>query len=333
MVEATMLAERAEGGVRASRAAGYQTLFVVGCPRSGTTWVQLLLDRFEGVATAPETQIFAYYLEQFRRQWRHEHEGPGRAHQGQAGLSRLLTESEFEELCRGCARAVLEKIAARRPGARVVVEKSPKHALQAEFIHRLFPDAYFLHVIRDPRDTAASLLAAARGWGRGWAPANAIEAARMWRSHVCAARAVAARTDRYREVRYEALRAQPVEELAGIVAWLGLDADRERCEAAVRACDLGRLQQERSGRTLPLPGERSPRDFFRRGVVGGWRDDLSRTDLRIVERVCGAVMEEAGYARVTRRWAPGLLRIPLHDAVQRARESIDWQLQRLLRVV
>lgn len=304
-------------------------LFIVGCPRSGTTWVQLLLSQHPGVATAPETQIFSYYLVHFLNQWRHEHEGPGSVEQGGAGLSRLLSEEEFVALCRTCAEVVLDKIASRNPGASVVAEKSPKHALLADFIHRVFPDAYFLHVIRDPRDTGASLLAAGRSWGRGWAPKNAVNAARMWNDHFRNARRVADRTDRYQEIHYERLRAEPEQGLHRILEWLEIPEPLERCEEMARACDLGKLQAGTTGRDLPIPGRKSPVGFFRKGTVGGWRDDLPPADVRIIEHLCEEGMRECGYEPVSRAGrAP--IRVPLHDAIQRVRESIDWQLEKLL---
>ena len=307
-------------------------LFVVGCPRSGTTWVQLLLSHHPAVATAPETQIFAYYLEPMRRQWAHELEGAHRA-QGAAGLSRLLSEAEFEELCRVNAQYVFDRIAARNADAAVVVEKSPKHALQADFIQKLFPDAYFLHVVRDPRDTAVSLLAASRSWGANWAPHNIIEAGRMWRDHVLSARRAGARSDRFLEVRYEELIADGVGRLEAIHRWLGLPTDRSQCEMAVAACDFNKLKQAQNTRELPLPGDRSPTEFFRSGSAGTGLSELPRRQLALLEHVCGGLMEELGYPRVTRTGAGAKARIALHDGVQRVRESIDWQLQRLLRKV
>ncbi len=303
----------------------YRPLFVVGCPRSGTTWLQLLLAHHPRVATAPETQIFAYYLDHFQRQWREEHDGDTARLQGRAGLSRLLSQEEFEALCRLNASTVLEKIAAKRPDASIVMEKSPRHALHAEFIRRLFPDALFLNVVRDPRDVVTSLMAAARSWGRSWAPPNAIDAARMWREHILAARRVSGAG--YREVRYERLTAEPVAEVQGILAWLGLPAGRAECEEAVAACELSKLREGDTSK-LPVPGERSPREFFRSGQAGGWREQLGRADVRIVEHVCAGLMDELGYERTARvRARP--LRIPVHDALLRVRESVDWQLQRL----
>jgi hypothetical protein len=310
----------------------YRKLFIIGCPRSGTTWVQLLLSQHATTATAPETQIFAYYIEQLRRQWKHEHAGVARKEQGGAGLSRLLDEPEFDELCRNAARFVLDRIAARRPGAEIVVEKSPKHALCADYIARLFPDACFLHVVRDPRDTCASLIDAAATWGRGWAPRNAIEAARMWRTHVEAARRVSGDRERYREVQYEVLRTAPALELRKILAWLGINESIETCEEAVRACEFGRLQTAANHANLPLPAARSPEGFFRKGKAGGWRDDLAMHDVVIIEYICRELMIDLGYERTTKA-ARQPLRVVAHDFIARIRESIDWQLERLLRAV
>jgi len=306
-------------------------VFVVGCPRSGTTWVQLLLDRHPLVATAPETQIFAYYLDRFRKQWEWEREGPGGRRHGGAGLNRLLTDEEFDDLCRGPAEFVLERIHARNPDARVVVEKSPRHALQASWIARLLPDARFLHVVRDPRDTAASLFAAGAKWAP-WAPQNPTGAARLWRDSVLGAREVAGDDRRYREIRYEDLRGDPVRELEGIFAWLGLPAGRDACERAVEECRLDRLQKGVSGDEAPIPTGTSPEGFFRRGAVGGWQDELAGWKVRVIEDACGPLMDELGYERVASRSSVPLARIrgALHRGLSRFRDAFDWRFRRFV---
>ena len=310
------------------------TLFVVGCPRSGTTWVQLLLSQHPRVATAPETQIFAYYLDFFRKQWLWEREGPGGKRHGGAGLNRLLDDEEFDDLCRGTARFVLEKIAARNPDGTVVVEKSPRHALQAAWIARLFPDARFLHVVRDPRDTAASLFAAGAAWAP-WAPRNPTDAAALWRDCVTGAREVSGDDTRYRELRYEDVRAEPVERLQGVLDWLGLPADRSLCEDAVERCRLDRLQQNVSGDSAPIPNRKSPDGFFRRGVVGGWQDELSAWKVRIIEDHCADLMDDIGYERVSGASSIPLARVRdgLHRALSRLHGGLDWRVERLIRRV
>lgn len=308
----------------------YRTLFVVGCPRSGTTWMQLLLDQCPAVATAPETQIFAYYLDRFRRQWAEEHEGATARLQGRAGLSRLLSEEEFLELCGVTAGFVLDRIHARNPAAPWVMEKSPRHALLVDFILRVFPDASILHVIRDPRDTAASLIRAGRSWGQSWAPRNPIEAGRLWKQHVEAGRGARDLTQRYHEVRYEDLRRDTAAVFAGVLDWLDLPVETDFVEQAVRACDLQRLKKDSDDSGRPVPGGRSPQGFFGKGSVGGWRDVLGTGGGRQVESVCHDLMQSLGYAPELVQSGKKTLRIAAHDGIRRVRDSVDWRFQQLL---
>lgn len=309
----------------------FKSVFVVGCPRSGTTWVQLLLQQHPDVVTAPETQVFAFYLDRLRRQWSQEHGGPGAEHQGRAGLCRLLSDEEFDDLCRTVAKLVLLKIFERDPSVSTVVEKSPKHALFVSWIHRLFPHAFFLHVIRDPRDAVASMLAAGETWGAGWAPKSVVDASRRWCANVESAMEGRDLGDRYLEVRFEDLKEDAAGQLSRIHGWLDLETDRAMCDAAAEACSLSRLKKADPSDDVPLPGERSPEDFFRKGESGSWRSDLTGSQARVVEHLCGALMETLGYQGVMTERSTTRFRVLLHDGVRRIREALDWQLERLQR--
>src|SRR5260370_22104903 len=48
---------------------GKQLVFLVGAPRSGTTWLQLLLSRSPSVVTAPATHVFSLFLLSMVDQW------------------------------------------------------------------------------------------------------------------------------------------------------------------------------------------------------------------------------------------------------------------------
>lgn len=312
----------------------YTLLFVLGSPRSGTTWVQLLLDKSPDVATAPETQIFAYYLDHFRKQWIEEHSGPSARLQGGAGLHRLLSERDFLSLCAHTARYVLDRIWDQAPGASVVLEKSPRHALVADWILAVFPDAHILHVIRDPRDASASIMEAGRSWGGSWAPTNPIDAARLWRVHVEKARESDHGNRRYVEIRYEELKKSPASVLYDLLQWLDIPQDIAFCEEAAEACALDRLRSHsESSETapLPVPGKRSPKGFFGKGTVGGWTDRVSRPSAACIERVCFDIMNELGYEPEIVSSGRRSPRIVAHDLIQRFREMVDWQLERLKR--
>lgn len=97
-------------------------------------------------------------------------------------------------------------------------------------------------------------------------------------------------------LRYEDLRARPVEELDRVMRFLGLPASQEDLEAAVAFASFESLQEkERSGffRTEKLQA-RDPADpasfKVRRGKVGGYRDELpaeivARLDRLVEERL------------------------------------------------
>ena len=156
--------------------ANKKLVFIVGSARSGTNWLRRLLSQSPNVATGPETHLFSSYLRSLEDTWK-RHKGT------YVGLSHLITEDEFVEWMRGFAGLCLGRIAEGRPDARLVVEKTPKHGEYAADILRLFPDACFIHIIRDPRAVVPSLRAASRSWGswlgarspRRWQPQMAKE--------------------------------------------------------------------------------------------------------------------------------------------------------------
>jgi hypothetical protein len=257
--------------------------------------MQLLLAEHPRVATANETFLFYRYVGGLWQEWDAEEDRYRRP----VGLRHLLDEDRFLELCRGFARDVLSEIAT--PDSPVVVEKTPGHVTTARLILACFPDARFLHVVRDPRDVVCSLLAAEASWAAGWAPGDAHDAAHLWRGLVTQGRGIANMTDRYREVRYEDLQADAAGELAGILSWMGLSHSARTCREAVRAASLDAVSSggegdDESAGSRPWDTGREPAGFFRRGQSGHWKEDLTPLQLHTVEYVTRDVMPRFGYA-------------------------------------
>lgn len=274
-----------------SDAPGRDPVFVVGCQRSGTTWVQLLLARHPLVSTANETHMVNRFLGPAVRAW-DELAGDPR----DVGLPTLCTGPEFLDTVRDLGRGILARIA--EPGAPVVVEKTPDHALWGDEILTLFPDARILHVVRDPRDVCSSLLAAGRGWGSHWAPRSTYEAAHRWNRYVEAARGIRPGDgDLHLEVRYEDLHADARGELGRMMEWLGLEHGDDFLTRAVEATEISRLRE--GGEEGPWDLADEPDGFFRRGETGSWERDLRGGDVRLVEHVCREHMDTYGYAPAT----------------------------------
>lgn len=95
-------------------------------------------------------------------------------------------------------------------------------------------------------------------------------------------------------VRYEDLIAHPVESLERIANALGRTATPAQLAAAVEAARFDKLQAQEAEtgfRERPNAG----RAFFRRGVAGAWRDELSPELARRIEADHAQVMERFGY--------------------------------------
>lgn len=95
-------------------------------------------------------------------------------------------------------------------------------------------------------------------------------------------------------IRYEEM----ITDLAGVLrrvsAKLGWSASSSVIDAAVAATRFDRLKSEEGAGKFPET-LRGNRPFFRRGVVGGWRDTLSSAQVARIERDHGDVMARLGY--------------------------------------
>jgi hypothetical protein len=184
-----------------------------------------------------------------------------------------------------------------------------------EEILRVFPDAWFLHVVRDPRSVFCSQKSAAKSWADPTRFAyDPLSVAEEWVHDVTRARAIAAATPRYLEVRYERLRKESAPGLAEIFRWLELPADSALCEQAVANCALEKLRQ----------GGHAPKGFFRKGEVSGWKAEMSRGEVRALEHVAGGLMRELGYETITPPGAPA----PLAVRWKLARRSLATRVRR-----
>jgi hypothetical protein len=267
--------------------ANKKLVFIVGSARSGTNWLRRLLSQSPNVATGPETHLFSSYLRSPEDTW-HRHEGTS------VGLSHLMSEDEFAGWMRSFVELCLGRIADARPDVRMILERTPKHGEHAADILWLFLEAFFIHIIRDPRAVVPSMRAASRSWGSGWALGRLADGSRKWRRDAENARRPASLTERYREVRYEALHADGASEIARLFAWMGEPVSREKAEAYVAASAFDKVR-------TAVAEEDVDKQFFRRGEVDSWRRELSGSDIAIIERLTRKQMAKLGYEPVAGR--------------------------------
>jgi hypothetical protein len=154
----------------------------------------------------------------------------------------------------------------------------------------------------------------------------------MWNSHIRGVTSAAVAREQLIEIRYEDLRRKPEEELKRLLEWLGIDADEDFIRDSVERCSLDRLKAA-DPQDLPVPGAKTPKGFFGQGKVGGWNAALRPRQVRAIEYLCRENMARYGYEMASRPTVGTKIAVGIHDSVNRVRESIDWQLQRIQRVV
>ncbi|HET8654391.1 MAG TPA: sulfotransferase [Longimicrobiaceae bacterium] len=295
---------------------GENLVFIVGAPRSGTTWLQRLLASHPRVRTGQESNLFCGYIGRLLQRWQREIGSEASAEtatgRGGIGLPCYFTEEQYFALVKDHLFRLLDVITEGLQAGELFVEKSPDHARYVPEIKRLLPRSRIIHLIRDPRDVVASLLAASDGWGKAWAPKTPAAAAMMWVTSVRAAceagRALG--PDEYLEIRYEQLLSDPEATLAHAARFLGLAWDPAAVAEAVEANRPSALRQG-GGTPIPVRGEfgrqgtgtaMDPPEFVRKARQGGWREQLGLRDKLAAWRVLRKAMREVGYSWSARDW-------------------------------
>lgn len=277
-------------------------VFIVGCPRSGTTWLQKLLGSHPAIRTGPESDIFSKYTGQAIRAFRADRHRPRFK-----GLQCYLSEAEFLVLQRSFVLQALKKVLNPLGPGEIFLEKTPEHALYIADINACFPQARFIHLLRDPRDVAASLLEAGRSWGSRWAPSTARAAGRMWMDYVFNARSAAANlpSSQFLELRYERLRNDTVTELKRCASFLSLTWDDMAVRAAVEQNSPDNLI---AGKGTPLiasqnpaqdrQAQNEPAGFVRRARSGSWVTDLTLFEKLSLWAMIRHCLDSTGYTWV-----------------------------------
>jgi len=265
-------------------------LFVLGVSRSGTTLLRVVLDRSPGIAI-PDESFFIPLL--------------ARRHRGKVDRARFLDDLSRLQVLAAWGLS-LDDIGARirpetRTGEAIAAifaayaasegkprwgDKTPMYMRHLPLLERLFPSAQYVHLIRDGRDAALSLLRMPEGtFTRTWAhPDTPADFACLWRTEVAAARALGRRvgSSRYLEVRYEDL----IDGMEAVVE---------------RICKFARLPYEPSMLDYAGAVDVSQKPHQQRLLqpptqgVRDWRTQMNGEETRAFEAIAGDLLTALGY--------------------------------------
>jgi hypothetical protein len=274
---------------------------VVGATRSGTTLLRLMLDSHPELAIPFETHFLRHVIrrckqgrvtpEELAELVTSHHRWPDFHLEAEDYLARLR---EIQPLNAADAIRAFYRLYAEKQGKPRWGEKTPGYVHKMPLLAAVLPEARFVHIIRDGRDIAVSVIS--RKVGADTVP----EAARRWKETIGQARTASAALPHYLELRFEDLirDTQPV--LRRICEFIELDFDPAMLEYHKRAGErLGERRRRRTGPPREGPGKpgghRLTMQPPREDQISKWRNELSEDDRRAFEAIAGDLLVELGY--------------------------------------
>jgi len=264
-------------------------IFVVGSPRSGTTVLAGALNQISGVWIGKETGFIPFLYEaavEPANDW-----DDRRLDKLIAAINSYLSSEHWEQRASvegvrrfwaqtgtaGYAGLVRYVWSLDEPpdGAEVTFrgDQTPTYVLAIPLLEQLFPDAYYIHIVRDPRDVVASILPLMFG------AQSAGVAASDWNECVAGWWAAERRLppERRCEVRYEDLVTEPAQTLGRLAEFLGAPSPADLDATSIPADVHGLARRVLHHARLAEPIDARS--------VGRHSRDLSDRDRALVEAI------------------------------------------------
>ena len=307
-----------------------RAIFIVGCPRSGTTLLQQMLDAHPEIAVAPETHFMRLFWKS-----RNDYGDLTKEHNYQQLLNQITALPEFLEmeldaqefskaawqLERNYAaifQLLLGQFAQCR-GAKVVGEKTPNHVLYMPAIQTLFPDARFIHIVRDPRSVVNSWRSVP--WSKGTVSGDA----EMWRYYVSAPQRKPPKGhNTLFTLPYEKLVVEPDVSLRSLCQFIGLKFEPVMLDYHQNQTTLVNTERE--------PWKGNAVKPVNQASLTKWQEQLSPQEVAAIESITWFEMQRLGYKPQTHLIGvlPALVKSVLNQRFKRAVNAIKYQLKKVV---
>jgi hypothetical protein len=273
---------------------GLDPFFIVGMQRSGTTMLRLMLNAHRSLAVPFESGFIPSVYKDLPKY------GDLSIRENAAACltdicqrdmpkrGKLIEDPErvLAHQIEGYAdlvRAIFEEYAKRRGKPRWG-DKTPTHVVDLDLLWKLFPSCRVIHVVRDGRDVAVSLLTTE------WGSNNLLKIADDWRWKTLLGHKLGALLgEQYLEIRYEDLVLNTEHILRQICSFLQEPYDENMLlyhMSAESEMPSESLKWHRTSVTRPDPNK-----------IGMWKHRMSLSDRILFEQVAGDELQLFGYQR------------------------------------
>ena len=283
-----------------------QIFFLSGMSKSGTTWVERIFDAHPEVVCKGEAH-FGILLEPAIRRavstynaripkkgnWsRH-----GREHTDSLPPSSFTYNNEdLDYLLAEAAKLMLAKWV-KSDNIKCVGDKTPNNLAYLALLDRIFPGARFVYIIRDVRDVIVSgwffnLALDSKGTIGQFADIKKFSShmARVWAEDVSRAKAYGRLLNgRYCETYFEKLWHHPEYEVERLFDFIQVSKTKAIIDDCLRLTDFSILSKGR------VRGTENRSSFYRKGVIGDWKNHLDQEIIDQINVHCGPLLKELGY--------------------------------------
>lgn len=282
--------------------------FIIGRSRSGTTMLRSMFDahpnviipfesfhifllrrRYRSVKDWSKDRLMAFYTDLFSSNWKF-HAWQLDKDKLKEDLLKCEGKNDYETICKVvhcnyCSVFEKEEI-------QIIGDKTPKNAVKLDIISNMFPDAKYIHIIRDYRDQLYSMLQV------NFLDSIIPEILYQWKfSARMAFRYEKRHPDKMISIRYEDLVNDPVNGFSELCAFLGLNF-HESCLHYYEKENEIKAQINNEKFNIVQPRLFNPIDNSR---VNSWEGKLSDTVLQIADRIAGKTGENFNYPRMKQK--------------------------------
>lgn len=272
--------------------------WIMGSPRSGTTWLAALISSLTGARLVDEPLIGAHLAVHVGAITSLPSAEDPQLYDASRGRADYFFSDASAASWRPALRSLLLQRFASKTGLRTpLLIKEPNGSLAAPLLLTTLPRSRLLFLVRDGRDVVDSML---DGVSDGWITQTqgaALQAsgrqefierrAHEWVRTVGAVRRAYDGHDPARRilVTYEELRAHPEDEVARVLRWLDRTDALPGVEEAVARLSFERLPPEQRGRGR----------FTRAAQPGLWRESFSADEQASLDAIMGPALRELDY--------------------------------------
>ncbi len=267
--------------------------FILGAQRSGTTMLRLMLNKHPNIAIPHETGFITVFYSELSRYGdlsiKHNQKKllEDISHHKLVIRGKHITDKEkilshnisnYSDLINAIFIEYAKSNNKKRWG-----DKTPFYTPDIDILYTLFPEAKFLHLVRDGRDVIISQRNIS--WMSNSVPRLAEEW--KWKTTICSKVGKVLGTRKYLEIKYEDLVISPEVELKKICKFFNEEYD----ERILRYSDDAKNIVPNESLKWHQNSVQTPD----KNKISKWKNILSKSDRIIFEQIAGSTLKEYGY--------------------------------------